>query len=266
MRRGRSIFVCSLLLGLVSLGRAQITVVSSASQGAGVTADSLATVYGTHLASQAISATSLPWPITLGDMPFVTVTDSAGQSQPVPLIYVSPDQMNIWIPAGVAAGPATLTFPVTGLPPGFGTAALRQTPFTVAKVAPALFSADGSGSGVAAATAVRTVIPTQIQSPVTVFQCAAGRCTAVGIDLGVDAPIYLTLYGTGIRGASALTNVSVTIGTLKIPPTYAGPQMQVPGLDQVNVALPLTLRGAGLANVSVTADGVTSNAVQILIQ
>jgi uncharacterized protein (TIGR03437 family) len=245
---------------------AQLNVVSSASQGAGVSADSLATVYGAELASETATVSSLPWPTMLGDMPFVTITDSAAQTQSAQLIYVSPDQMNIWIPPGTAAGPAILTFPTTGVPPGFGATALRHVDFTVEKVAPALFSADGSGSGVAAATGVRITIPTQIQGSVPVFQCAATSCAAVEINLGVDAPVYLSLYGTGIRGASASTNVTVTIGSVQVQSTYAGPQMQVPGLDQVNVPLPLTVRGIGLANVTVTVDGIRSNAVQLLIQ
>jgi uncharacterized protein (TIGR03437 family) len=257
---------CFLWLGLVSLAHAQLSVVSSANQGAGVTADSLATIYGTNLASESVAAASIPWPTTLGDMPFVMIADSASHTQSAQLIYVSPNQMNIWIPAGTAPGPATLTFPTTGLPPGFGTAALRHADFTVRNVAPSLFSADGSGSGVAAATGVQLTLPTQFQGSVPVFQCAATGCTAIEINLGVDTPVYLSLYGTGIRGASASSNVMVTIGTVRIQPTYAGPQTQVPGLDQINVPLPLTLRGIGLTNVSVTVDGVTSNAVQLLIQ
>jgi uncharacterized protein (TIGR03437 family) len=256
---------CFLLLGFVSMAHAQLSVVSSASHGSGITADSLATVYGAQLTSETATA-SIPWPTTLGDMPFVTITDSASQTQSAPLIYVSPDQMNIWIPAGTAAGPATLTFPTTGVPPGFGATSLRHVDFTVQKVAPSLFSADGTGSGVAAATGVRLTLPTQFQGSVPVFQCSATNCTAVEINLGVDAPVYLSLYGTGIRGASASTNVTVAIGAVRIQPTYAGPHTQVPGLDQVNVPLPLTLRGIGLTNVSVTVDGVTSNAVQVLIQ
>ena len=48
--------------------------------------------------------------------------------------------------------------------------------------------------------------------------------------------------------------------------TYAGPQLQIPGLDQVNVPLPLSLHGSGLVNVVVLVGGVPSNAVQIQIQ
>src|ERR1700727_2281716 len=117
---------CFLLLGCVSIAHGQLSVVSSASQGTAVSADSLATVYGDNLASETVVAPCLPGPRTLGDMPFVPIPDSASQTQSAPLTYVSPDQMNIWIPAGTAAGPATLAFPTTGVPPGFGATALRH--------------------------------------------------------------------------------------------------------------------------------------------
>jgi hypothetical protein len=41
--------------------------------------------------------------------------------------------------------------------------------------------------------------------------------------------------------------------------------MAIPGRDQVNLPLPLTLGDAGLTNVSVTVDSVLANAVQLLI-
>jgi uncharacterized protein (TIGR03437 family) len=63
-----------------------------------------------------------------------------------------------------------------------------------------------------------------------------------------------------------MANVVVTIGTTKIQPIYSGPEGVIPGLDQVNVPLSLNLRGSGLVDVTVTVDGVASNAVQIDIQ
>lgn len=160
-----------------------------------------------------------------------------------------------------------MEFPFTGLPPGVGTAALRVIPVNIREIAPALFSADGTGTGPAAASAIAVAIPTQTQYPVQVLECeASSACATVPIGLGVDRPVYLSLYGTGIRRASSLSNVTVNIGSTKIQPTYAGPEELIPGLDQVNVPLGLNLRGSGLVNVSVTVDGVTSNAVQIDIQ
>ncbi len=237
-------------------------VVSAANPMAGVTADSLATVYGDHLSTVTAAAASLPWPTSLGDISAVWITDSAGNHFPAHLLFVSPTQMNLWIPAGVAPGAATLAFPVTGLPPGVGTAALRIVPFPVQAAAPALFTL--GDSGVAAATAIRVVIPTRFHSGVPVFQCGAdGACTTVPIDAGVDAPVYLSFYGTGWRGAGK--DVTVTIGGVTVTPTYSGPQPQIPGLDQVDVPLPIALRGRGVVQVTVNAGGVTSNAAVIAI-
>jgi uncharacterized protein (TIGR03437 family) len=238
-----------------------LRVTSAANPNGGVAADSLATIYGTDIATVVQSA-GFPWPTQLGDISVVYVTDAASNTVMAPILYVSPTQMNIYIPAGLVAGEATIAFPRTGLPPGVGTAALRTVPVTIQKSAPALFSANGSGSGVAAASAIRLVIATQVQGPVQVFRCDA-TCSAVPIDVGLDAPVYLSLYGTGIRSPSG---AQVKIGNTIVDTTYVGPQGQIPGLDQVNVPLPLSLRGSGLVNVTVTVNGVTSNAVQIAIQ
>ncbi len=245
----------------------QPVVVSAASPNAGVAADSLATIYGNQLSTQTAVATSLPWPTNLGDVQVVYVANVGSPWKMASLIFVSPSQINLWIPPGISPGAATVEFPVTGLPMGVGTAALRVIPVNIQNVAPALFSTDGSGTGTAAASAIALAIPTTMQYPVQVIECEApASCIAVPIGVGVDRPVYLSLYGTGIRGASSLVNVTVTIGTTKIQPIYAGPEGLIPGLDQVNVPLGLNLRGSGLVNVSVTVDGVTSNAVQIDIQ
>jgi len=256
----------SIASGLSGIGDAQqqLTVVSAASPTAGVAADSLASVFGPSISTETMPASSVPWPTMLGDISVVNVRDSAGQSQMAGILFISPSQMNIYIPARVAVGQATVSFPTTGLPPGAGTAALRNVNVNIQKTAPGLFSAAGTGTGVAAATAVRMVIPSSVQTPVPVFQCdPAGNCVALPIALGVDTPIYVSLFGTGIRNASSVT---VKIGNTDVQPTYAGPQGQYPGLDQVNFPLSLNLRGSGLVNVTVAVDGAASNVVQLNIQ
>ncbi len=57
-----------------------------------------------------------------------------------------------------------------------------------------------------------------------------------------------------------------TIGGTWVQALYVAAQTQIPGLDQINVPLPLTLRGSGMVDVTVTVDGVKSNAVQIIVQ
>jgi uncharacterized protein (TIGR03437 family) len=178
-----------------------------------------------------------------------------------PLVYVSPGQINLLVPAGVAAGQDqfTITSP--------GSAQPQTVTGTVQAVAPTLFSMNGNGSGVAAATAVQVQAGNpQLQSPVQVFQCSASGCVSTPIDLGVDTPVYLALYGTGIRNRSSLSNVTVTINGISVPVQYAGTQVQFPGLDQVNVSLTLQLRGSGESQVVLTADGQVSNAVTVNIK
>ena len=81
---------------------------------------------------------------------------------------------------------------------------------------------------------------------------------------GTDT-VYLILFGTGIRGRSAESAVTVTIAGRKLPVSYAGAQSQYPGLDQVNVALPAELKGAGKVPVTVTVDGRVSNTISVTI-
>ena len=231
---------------------------SSAAAIGPVAASSLASLYGGNLASGDAQALAQPLPAMLGGAT-VTVTDSAGVARPAPLIFVSPTQINFQVPDGTAVGVATV-----GVASGGATQTFQAA---VQTVAPALFSMNGAGSGVAAATAIQVQAGnSQSQSAVPVFQCGASGCVAVPIGLGVDTPVYLTLYGTGIRGRSSLENVTVTIDGVTGQALYAGPTPGFPGLDQINVGLSLNLRGSGVSNVTVTVDGQTSNVVTIDIQ
>ncbi|HEY1492987.1 MAG TPA: hypothetical protein VGF49_00530 [Candidatus Solibacter sp.] len=234
------------------------SVQSSAAPSSAIAPGSLASLYGENLASGTAQAGSQPLPQSLGGIT-LTVTDAAGVQQNAPLLYVSTGQINFLVPDNVASG--TATFAVAG-----GPAPVSVTG-TVQLVAPTLFSMSGTGTGVAAALAVAVQAANpQVQSPVPVFQCGANGCVAVPIVLGVDTPVYVSFYGTGIRNASSPANVAVKINGVAIAPTFAGAAPGFAGLDQVNVALPLSLRGSGETNVSITVDGQTSNAVTISVQ
>jgi uncharacterized protein (TIGR03437 family) len=131
-------------------------------------------------------------------------------------------------------------------------------------VAPGLFTASGDGRGVVAATAIRTLVGSGAQSTVAVFQCgaAAGSCHSVPIDVSVDAPVYVSLYCTGIRGSPAGA-LAVLIAGQPVPVLYAGPQPVYNGLDQIDIALPLSLRGSSEVDVVVQVNGAPSNTGRI---
>ncbi len=209
--------------------------VSTASGFATLSPGALAAVYGTNFPSGAV----------------LTVNGHTA-----PILYASSTQINFQVPQDLTPGPATLAL---------GTEILGTIQLDA--VSPGLYSLSGDGTGVAAATAIRRVIGSNLQGPVPVFACDNGgkNCTAVPIDTGLDAPVYLSLYGTGIRNETNVANISVTIGGISLPVLYAGSQGTYPGLDQINVVLALSLRGKGLVDVIVTVDGKSSNAVQIAI-
>ena len=206
--------------------------VSDADGGYRLAPQSIAVAYGSNLATTTAQAGGATLPIKLGQIG-VTVKDSAGVSRAAGLYYVSPGQVDYVVPAGTAAGVAMVTVGTTT------SAAL------IAPVGPGLFSADGSGTGVAAALAVRAST-NGTQVPVPVFQCGATGCASVPMDLGLASDILVVeLYGTGIQGRSSQSNVVAEIGGVPATVAYAGAQTQYAGLDQVNLYVPRSLAGAG---------------------
>ena len=252
----RLILALCFLIPLAGFAQNNVRISSAAGDNLGLSAEGLATAMGTSLASQTAAAQSSPWPTSLGGVT-VQVQDSASVTRPAGLLFVSPGQINFQIPAGTALGSAAVTINNGGPP--------ISTIVQVQPVAPGLFAINSQG--VAAATAMRFTIPTGQGFPIPVFQCkdTPDTCQLVPIDPGLDTPVYLSFYATGIRGRSGLNNVSVKMGSVTVTPTYAGAQSQFAGLDQINVPLTLSLRGSGVIEVSVTADGVTSNAVKISV-
>jgi uncharacterized protein (TIGR03437 family) len=236
-----------------------ISVQSSAAPNGAVTAQSIASIYGSGFTTATEVAGTQPPPQTLGGVT-LTVTDSAGNTRGADLMYVAPSQINFVVPAGLAPGAATFAIANGGATP-LTTSAIIQS------VAPTLFSMSGDGRGVAAATGiqVQTANP-QAQSAVAVFQCASSGCTSTPIALGASSTVYLSLYGTGIRNRTSLANVTVNINGTNVPVLYAGPQSGFEGLDQVNVALPSSLAGSGEVNVVLVVDGQTANVVTVNIQ
>jgi len=77
--------------------------------------------------------------------------------------------------------------------------------------------------------------------------------------------VYLILYGTGLDAAT-VSKVTVAVNGVNAPVLYVGPGGGFPGLDQVNIQLPVSLAGKGDVNVQLTAAGVAANPVQITIQ
>ena len=222
--------------------------VSAASYGPALSPGSIAVVFGTVPFDQGVS---------------VLVTDGAGVDLPATLLYVAatPPQLAFVVPGNAAAGVALIT--ITNAD---GTISLSSAP--VFPVAPGLFSADASGQGIAAAGIQQVAADgSQTYGPVAAYDAALGSYVAIPIDLSsATDQVFLVLYGTGIRGRSSLSGVTVTVGGVNATVYYAGSQNLFPGLDQVDVLLPKSLAGSGSVNIGLTVDGQPANSVTVTIK
>jgi uncharacterized protein (TIGR03437 family) len=210
---------------VVILGGIPLFVRDAAAGNDALTAAGIASAYGTGLVAGQT----------------VMVQDSSGQVLQGEIFAASGTQVNFQIPAKAANGLATVRI---------GTA---SGAVVIAPVAPEIFTVDGSGSGLPAALITR-VLPNDLR--------AISPLTSAPVDFSGGAPVYLTLYGTGIRGATQ-ANVTCTINKTAMPVAYAGPQGTFDGLDQVNILLPASLQGSGTVPVTITAAGRVSNTVNV---
>jgi uncharacterized protein (TIGR03437 family) len=231
-------------------GIASLAIVHAATLRSGVALapDAIATVYGAGLAGSVTAGTR------------VMVRDRSGAEADARLLYISPGQINLVLPPGLAPGAAVLKVTKDGQPAG-------AAGLVLAPVAPGLFTASGTETGPAAAMVV-SVATGGPQAVSPAFTCrAVGDCRTapISIEPGV-ARYYLMLFGTGIRGVASSAGVKVSVGGIDVPVLSAGAQSQFAGLDQVNVELLPSLVAKGEVPVQLSADGLTANTVFINVR
>ncbi len=227
-----------------------VVALSAASGMPFVAPDSFVSLNGSNLAPAAQTAQVEPLPLSLSGVN-LQITDSGGNLLRAALSFVSPQLINFVMPSNAAPGQAAIS-----ADNGLGTIQLGTA--IVRNVAPALFSADGTGTGVAAAAALAVNGDQQTVTPV--FQCSGSVCAPAPIDLS-SGTVYLILYGTGIRHYQK--SVLCSIAGTSQPVQSAGAQPTYDGLDQVNVG-PLTgLAGKGTVKVYLIVDGYASNTLTV---
>lgn len=231
-------------------------VISAANPGASAIAPgSLTFAFGQDL------ATGTPGEI-LGILPTkfagtsVTVVDSAGVATLAPLLFVSSAQVTFLVPSTAATGPAQVVVTT-----GFGSQTASN--IQIASLAPALFTINNAG--VPAGYVIRVAADgTQTYQQIYAID-SAGSIVASPIDMGsATDKNYLVLFGTGLQSASAAT-AQASVAGIQAQVLYAGPQRSYPGLDQVNLTLPQSIAGKGNINVQLSAAGIVSNPVQIVV-
>lgn len=226
-----------------------------------LTAGSIASLFGTDLASSTAYASTTPLPKTLGGAS-VTVSSSAGSFQ-APLFLVSPFQVNVQLPWELLGhSQATLTVTFSGASSNSITLAMTAT-------SPGIFSLNSQGSGPGAILISDSADLAQAAGSVP------GR-TARPAKRGEYISIYCTGLGAvsnqpgsgAAAGASSTTTAapSVTIGGMPAGVSFSGLAPGFAGLYQVNAQVPDNAPAGSAIPVVLIISGATSNIVTIAIQ
>jgi uncharacterized protein (TIGR03437 family) len=199
----------------------------------------LITIYGSLLGDSTAAFSTTPLTLQLGD----TQVYMAGQ--PIPLLYVSPGQINAIVPAGI-----NINAPQQVLVQRGSTYSVPVT-VNVASAQPSLFAANGQ----AIAQAYRGSAPpflVSTQAPATagdvlVLYTAGLGATNPGIVDGAVSPV-----------ANTVSTATVSIGGQNAPVQYAGLTPGFVGLYQVNAVVPSGVATGNLVQVTISIAGQTS--------
>jgi uncharacterized protein (TIGR03437 family) len=193
-------------------------VTDAASFGPRVAPGSLATIFGTNLAGSDASAGATPLPASLGG----TAVKIGGNA--VPLVYVSPTQINFQVPQALAAGQQSLV--VTS-----GGSSSSAFTFTVLGQAPSIFQY-GTNHAVAqnASNAVNSdTAPAASGSVITVYLTGQGA---------VNNPVTDGAATPSSPLSTATAKATATIGPQNAPVQFLGLSPGFVGLAQANIQVP----------------------------
>jgi len=236
-------FGLSAVLGGQTADRIPLAVVSAASFAGPVAPDSLASLFGASLTDRVAQAELAPD----GELPLELDGVSVRiAGRPVGLIFVSPTQINFWLPPDAPIGNAAVEVRSRR------TGATANGSISVASVGPGVFSSDclrpDAGAILNATTFSREPFAAVTPSMP-----------------GDDSRTRLSIFASGIRNAQTVEALLRDPEGRQLPleVEYAGPAPGFFGLDQINVVLTPDLEGLGAARVLLLADGVESNTVSV---
>ena len=230
---------------------------AGAPSAAAIAPGGLVSIFGSNLAAAMALSDSVPLSTQVGGVG-VTINGVAA-----PVQFVSPNQINIQTPWGVAVsdsgGPAQVIV-TTG-----GTAS-AAVPVTVAASAPAVYAIGGQTIAVNAdgsLAAPANAIPGFATRPAKIGDSAGLVLFATGLG-AVDTPI-----GDGANSSDVQRNTmaipTVLIGGVAATVTFSGLSPQFPGVNQINVTIaPGTPTGNTVA-VQVQVGGISSNLATIAV-
>jgi len=199
------------------------SLVNAANGTAPVAPGGLITAWGTNMSPVSLVASQVPLPTALGQ------SCLSVNGTPVPLLFVSPTQVNAQLPNNVL-GPSTVSIHTPG-------GVSNSFHFTVLSAAPAVFMSGSAGPVTGLATVVRAannqlVTPTNPirQGDTLVIYLTGMGLTSPSVAAGVPAPL------SPLASASDVPKVS--LGGTSLDILYAGLAPDEIGVYQINVVVP----------------------------
>ena len=228
-----------------------ISAVVSAADGKSAAAPGgLITLYGSNLSPTNLATSQIPVPTALANS-CITVN-----GQPIPLIFVSPTQINAQMPFQ-AVGAETIVVHTPG-----GTS--DNYNLIVPPTAPAVFLSGVAGPQTNLPTIIRAAngLLATDSNPINRGDVLVIYATG----LGQTNPAGLTGYpAPGNPLSSALAPTTVTLGGMNLPVTYAGLAPGEVGVYQINVIVPGNAPvGLGLPLVVNQGNGSVSVAMRVI--
>ena len=230
---------------------------------------SIASIFGSNLASSLTQASTVPLSTALAD---VTVTING---KPAPLYFVSPDQpgkpgsaqINIQIPYDVlATGTTTGNVDVTVNRTSNGSS--QPSSVQIAPVAPGILQTNGQAIAINNADGTIAAAPGSIPGLTTHAATAGDALILYCSGLGAVTPTVAN-GGTPPSGQLSKTNVTPTvmIGGVQAQVLFSGLTPQFPGVNQVNVVVPSGITPGNNVPIQIMANSIlTSNQVTIAIK
>ncbi len=218
-------------------------VVSAADGTATLAPGSWVSIYGQNLSTVTTGGGQVPLATALGN------TCMTENGLPVPLLFVSPGQVNAQLPYSIVGGATLSVYTPSGASGGF--------PLTVQPAAPSIFMSGTAGPETGIATIIRddngqlvtATNPIHPKDSLTIYLAGMGQTTPFVVE-GQAAPSQPLAY--------AVIQPYVTLGTAQLTVLYAGLVPGEVGVYQINAYVPTGLPEGLSIPLAISQGGATT--------
>jgi uncharacterized protein (TIGR03437 family) len=225
---------------------------ASFAQGQPIAPGSLASIFGTQLASSTAFADSVPLSTTLSD---ASVTFNG---IPSPLYFASSGQINAQVPYGITSGSANVVVTRGGV-------ASQPQPVVINEVAPGIFTASGYAIAYFGAQGPNFG---DFAAPVGTFPNSLPAhpgdvLTVYATGLGAVTPSVQDGHDSSDQLRNTVVVPTVLVGNVPAQLLFSGLTTQFPGVYQLNITVPQVPTGDKVP-IQIQMNGVTSPASAII--